>query len=55
MQRFSKDDRFKAIEKVREREGLFNEFIVDLRKREKEDKIHKKEQVGEQFNYLSGI
>ncbi|XP_059608869.1 transcription elongation regulator 1 [Phlebotomus argentipes] len=49
VQRFSKDDRFKAIEKVREREGLFNEFIVDLRKREKEDKIHKKEQVRKDF------
>uniref|UniRef100_A0A1L8DIB5 Putative transcription factor n=1 Tax=Nyssomyia neivai TaxID=330878 RepID=A0A1L8DIB5_9DIPT len=49
VQRFSKDDRFKAIEKVREREGLFNEFIVDLRKREKEDKIFKKEQVRKEF------
>uniref|UniRef100_A0A1B0CG15 Putative transcription elongation regulator 1 isoform x1 rhagoletis zephyria n=1 Tax=Lutzomyia longipalpis TaxID=7200 RepID=A0A1B0CG15_LUTLO len=49
VQRFAKDDRFKAIEKVREREGLFNEFIVDLRKREKEDKIFKKEQVRKEF------
>lgn len=44
-QRYGKDDRYKAIEKVRERESLFNEYIVDVRRQEKEEKIQKKEQV----------
>lgn len=30
---------------MREREGLFNEFIVDVRRREKDEKQAKKEQV----------
>lgn len=30
---------------MRERESLFNEFIVEVRRREKEDKVLKKEQV----------
>ena len=32
----SKDARFKAIEKMKEREQLFNEFMADFRKHEKE-------------------
>lgn len=44
-QKYGKDDRFKVIEKIRERESLFNEFIVEVRKREKEDKQNRKEQV----------
>lgn len=44
-QRFGKDERYKAIEKVRERESLFNEYLLDVRRREKEDKQLKKEQV----------
>ncbi|XP_030373789.1 transcription elongation regulator 1 isoform X2 [Scaptodrosophila lebanonensis] len=43
-QRNAKDDRFRAIEKVRERESLFNEYIVEVRRREKEDKLLRKEQ-----------
>lgn len=36
---------------MRERESLFNEFILEVRKREKEEKTHKREQVSE---YLHG-
>lgn len=43
--KFSKEDHFRAIEKMRERESLFNEYIVEVRKREKEEKHQKKEQV----------
>lgn len=46
-QKYGKDDRFRIIEKIRERESLFNEFIVEIRKKEKDDKIHKKEQVSQ--------
>lgn len=44
-QRYGKDERYKAIEKVRERESLFNEFLLEVRRREKEEKLQKKEQV----------
>ena len=30
---------------MRERESLFNEYILEVRKREKDEKNHKKEQV----------
>lgn len=48
-QKYGKDDRFKVIEKIRERESLFNEFIVEVRKREKEDKQNRKEQIRKDF------
>ena len=32
----NKDLRFKAIEKMKEREAMFNEFMMDFRKHEKE-------------------
>lgn len=47
----SKDERYKNIEKSREREGLFNEYMVELRKQEKEEKSLRREQVSEQLNY----
>lgn len=40
-----RDERFKAIEKARERELYFNEYIVEVRKKEKEDKEKKRDQV----------
>lgn len=43
--KYGKDSRFKVIEKVRERESLFNEYIVEVRRKEKEDKLNKKDQV----------
>lgn len=44
-QKFSKDERFKGIEKMRDRESLFNEYILEVRRREKDEKIQKKEMV----------
>ena len=43
--KYSKDERFKNIEKMRERESLFDEFILEVRRREKEEKAAKREQV----------
>lgn len=40
-----KDERYKAVEKARDREAYFNEFIADVRKKEKEDREKKKEMV----------
>ncbi|XP_015374118.1 PREDICTED: transcription elongation regulator 1 isoform X1 [Diuraphis noxia] len=45
----SKDERYKNIEKSREREGLFNEYMVELRKQEKEEKALRREQARKQF------
>ena len=33
--KFGRDDRFKAIDKMRERESLFNEYMLEVRRREK--------------------
>lgn len=44
--KYGKDDRFKGIEKMKDRESLFTEFMAELKKKEKEslklkqDKIH---------------
>ncbi|EDO63512.1 AGAP004745-PA [Anopheles gambiae str. PEST] len=48
-QKYGKDERFKVIEKIRERESLFNEYIVEIRKREKEEKQIRKEQIRKDF------
>ena len=44
-QKHGKDERFRNIEKMRERESLFNEYLLDVRKREKEEKVMRREQV----------
>lgn len=41
----AKDLRFKAIEKMKDRETLFGEFMIAARKREKEDSKNKGEKV----------
>ena len=46
---YSKDDRFKGIEKMRERESLFNNYQDDLRKKEKEEKYKEKEKIKKDF------
>ncbi|XP_053623455.1 transcription elongation regulator 1-like isoform X2 [Plodia interpunctella] len=44
-----RDERYKAIEKQRDRETYFNEFLAEVRKREKEEKEKKKEQAKTDF------
>ena len=43
--RYAKDERFKAIEKTKDRESLFNDYLSDLRKIEKEEKYAEKEKL----------
>jgi transcription elongation regulator 1 len=43
--RFVKDDRFKSIEKTKDRESLFNDFLSDLRRIEKEEKYAEKDKL----------
>jgi transcription elongation regulator 1 len=51
-QKHGKDERFRNIEKMRERESLFNEYLLDVRKREKEEKVMRREQVRLLGTYL---
>lgn len=44
-QKYAKDERFKGVEKMRERESLFNEYLIEVRRREKEEKSQRREQV----------
>uniref|UniRef100_A0A1B6DZ77 FF domain-containing protein n=2 Tax=Clastoptera arizonana TaxID=38151 RepID=A0A1B6DZ77_9HEMI len=48
-QKYGKDERFKNIEKMRERESLFNEYLLEVRKREKDEKAMRREQVKRDF------
>ncbi|RXN05897.1 transcription elongation regulator 1-like protein [Labeo rohita] len=45
----SKDPRFKAIEKMKDREAMFIEFMTALRKKDKEDSKNKVEKVKQDF------
>ncbi|UYV78992.1 TCERG1 [Cordylochernes scorpioides] len=47
--KYSKDERFKNIEKPREREIMFNDFLQELRKREREERSLHKEKVKRDF------
>lgn len=44
--KYGKDERFKGIDKMRDRESVFNEFVSDMRRREKEEKSSQREKVG---------
>ena len=47
-----KDSRFKAVDKTRDREGNFNDFIMELRKREKDEREEKKKNAKKEFKSL---
>lgn len=47
--RFGKDERYKGIEKSRERESLFNEFMIDIKRKDKEERAQKREQAKKDF------
>ncbi|XP_053573125.1 transcription elongation regulator 1 isoform X2 [Bombina bombina] len=54
--RYAKDARFKAIEKMKDREILFNEFMVAAKKKEKEDSKNKGDKVRvDFFDLLSNL
>ena len=52
--RYGKDERFRGVEKTRERESLFNEFIVEIRRQEKDERDAQREKVRIQSNLLNG-
>ena len=41
-----KDERYRGVDKLRDREDLFKEFVSELRRKEKEESKEKKEKVG---------
>merc|ERR1712226_29878 len=47
--KYGKDEKFKGVEKMRERESLFNEYLSEIRKKEKEDRIAKEKQIRKEF------
>jgi len=47
-----KDSRYKGVEKSRDREDIFKDYLVELRKREKEDKEEKRKSVKKDFKNL---
>uniref|UniRef100_A0A7E4VE57 Transcription elongation regulator 1 n=1 Tax=Panagrellus redivivus TaxID=6233 RepID=A0A7E4VE57_PANRE len=50
--KFGKDERFKAVEKNRDREDFFKDFVDDLYQKEKEEKKRAKEEARENFKVL---
>merc|ERR1712020_381964 len=44
-----KEDRFKGIEKSRERESLFNDFMTDIKKKDKEERAAKRDAAKKDF------
>ena len=44
--KYSKEERFKGIEKMRDRESLFNDFVQEVRRKEREESRSLKEKVG---------
>ena len=51
--KYGKDDRFRNVDKTRERESLFDEYLLEVRRREKEEKAAKREQVRLFFIFLN--
>jgi len=47
--KYGKDERFKGVEKMRDRESHFNEYLSELRKKEKEERIVKEKQIRKDF------
>lgn len=48
-QRYGKDERFKMIEKMRERESIFNDYIQDLRRKERDERSSQREKLKKDF------
>ncbi|VDN41532.1 unnamed protein product [Gongylonema pulchrum] len=47
--KWGKDNRFKGVEKMREKEEIFNEYVQELDKKEKEERKEKKEKLRRDF------
>ncbi len=45
----AKDERFKSVEKLKDRESMFNDYLAELSRQEKEDKYAEKEKLRKNF------
>jgi len=43
--KYGKDDRFKGVEKMRDREQIFSDYLIELRQQEKEESRTHREKV----------
>ena len=43
--KYSKDERYRGIDKVRDKEDIFKDYVSELRRKEKEESRHQKEKV----------
>lgn len=48
-----KDDRFKGVEKMRDRESLFNDHLAEVKRREREEKSALKDKVSDRSYFFS--
>ncbi|XP_055926376.1 transcription elongation regulator 1-like [Argiope bruennichi] len=48
-QRYGKDERFKAIEKMRDRESIFNDYLQDIRRKERDERSTQREKSKKGF------
>lgn len=48
-QRYGKDEHFKIIEKMKERESMFNDFLQDLRRKERDERSVHREKTKKDF------
>ncbi|CAG9538498.1 unnamed protein product [Cercopithifilaria johnstoni] len=47
--KWGKDGRFKGVEKMRDKEDIFNEYVQELEKKEKEERKERKEKIRRDF------
>ncbi|VDK78127.1 unnamed protein product [Onchocerca ochengi] len=47
--KWGKDSRFKGVEKMRDKEDIFNEYVQELEKKEKEERKERKEKIRKDF------
>ncbi|XP_068708563.1 transcription elongation regulator 1-like [Montipora capricornis] len=50
--KYGKDERFKSIEKMKDRESLFTDFVTELKKKEKENLKVKQDKIRDDFLLL---
>ena len=53
--KYGKDERFKGIDKTRERELIFNDFVSELRHKEKEESRTLREKVDNSMGFSINI
>ncbi len=47
--KYGKNERFKGVDKSRDRESLFNEYVMELRKKEKEERVERERKARKDF------